>query len=90
MIRTITFEDRGQDFLEWDLDENNVVVVCRPFQGWVWIGNTVVNKVLKVGGKVRFKSKSIRSTGSLAALTLNYKIIEIRVKEDSTHDQTNI
>ena len=30
MIR-VTFEDQGQDFLEWDI-EDGVVVDCRPFQ----------------------------------------------------------
>lgn len=32
------FEDRGQDFLEWDLDADGLVVDCRPFQASAWIG----------------------------------------------------
>lgn len=38
---TVYFEDHGQDFLEWDI-EDGVVVACRPFQGWVWEGTRVI------------------------------------------------
>jgi len=75
---TIFFEDKGQDFLEWDLDENNEVVGCRPGQGWVWIGSKVMNKVIKVGGKIRFKSKHMRCAGTLGSLVLNYRVIDIK------------
>ncbi len=78
MNTTIVFEDKGQDFLEWDLDENNEVVACRPAQGWVWIGSKVMNKVIKVGGKIRFKSKHMRCAGTLGSLSLNYKVIDIK------------
>lgn len=40
---TVRFEDRGQDFLEWDLDAHGKVIECRPSQGWVWCGRQVVN-----------------------------------------------
>jgi len=46
---TVFFEDDGQDFLEWDLDDKGKVVACRPFQGWVWIGTQVHNKDIKPG-----------------------------------------
>jgi hypothetical protein len=45
---TVFFVDDGQDFLEWDIDKG-VVVACRPFQGWVWIGTKVHNKDIKPG-----------------------------------------
>lgn len=44
---TVVFEDRGQDFLEWDLERDEsvptdyVVVGCRPFQEWFWKGTKV-------------------------------------------------
>lgn len=53
---TVTFEDNGQDFLEWDI-ENGVVTGCRPFQGSVWGGARVSNKTFKVGGFVRVTIK---------------------------------
>jgi hypothetical protein len=39
---TVEFEDHGQDFLEWDI-VNDEVVDCRPFQGWVWKGSKILN-----------------------------------------------
>lgn len=47
---TITFEDHGQDFLEWDLDAEGTVIDSRPFQAFTWCGRQVVNhKSLKTG-----------------------------------------
>lgn len=40
---TVLFEDHMQDFLEWDLDDAGVVVACRPFQAWAWVGSRVLN-----------------------------------------------
>jgi|GEM_PF-1352006 len=43
VIATITFEDKGQDFLEWDVDhESRIVVDCRPFQREYWTGHEVM------------------------------------------------
>ncbi len=39
---TVEFEDKGQDFLEWDI-ENGEVVGCRPFQEALWKGTKVHN-----------------------------------------------
>jgi hypothetical protein len=59
-IRTITFEDHGQDFLKWDIDEKGNVIDCRPFQAWIWCNKIVTNHTqLKVGGYV--KNKDIRT-----------------------------
>jgi hypothetical protein len=35
----IVFEDHGQDFLEWEIDANGIVVDSRPFQRQIWSGN---------------------------------------------------
>ncbi len=40
-MKTLIFEDDGQDSLEWDIDESGKVVDCRPFQGFAWIGTKV-------------------------------------------------
>jgi len=47
-MQTITFEDHGQDFLEWDI-KDGVVIDCRPFQGWLWNGTKVHNADIKPG-----------------------------------------
>lgn len=49
MKRTIHFIDNGQDFLEWDIDDNGVVIDCRPFQASFWYGTKVLNKDIEVG-----------------------------------------
>ena len=43
MSITIEFEDLGQDFLVWTLNENGVVIECKPFQAWLWKGRQVVD-----------------------------------------------
>ena len=58
-ITTITFEDHGQDFLEWDIDESDTVVGCRPFQSRAWVGSVVLNKhPLEVGDKLTLQVRS--------------------------------
>jgi hypothetical protein len=70
--RTLTFEDHGQDFLEWDIDENGKVVECRPFQGWVWEGAVVHLDTLALGEAPRITPKSGR------VMRLRYPVIDIR------------
>ena len=48
MKQTIYLEDHGQDFLEWDI-EDGVVVDCRPFQGWFWVGTKVHSTNIQPG-----------------------------------------
>jgi hypothetical protein len=55
---TIYFLDEGQDFLEWDINEEGVVTACRPFQGWVWVGTKVKNKDIKPGDTLDITSKA--------------------------------
>ncbi|PTB82736.1 hypothetical protein C9933_00965 [Methylophaga nitratireducenticrescens] len=70
-MKTIRFEDKGQDFLEWDLNDDNVVIDSRPFQSGVW-RRTLVHEV----------KEGIRPTISHprdgVPRLLNYKIISIR------------
>jgi hypothetical protein len=40
-MRTINFEDKGQDFLEWVI-EDDVVIDCQPHQFKIWQGKKVV------------------------------------------------
>lgn len=71
-MKTIYFEDRGQDFLEWDIDDKNTVIDSRPFQCEVWCGAVLVE--LDVGK---------RPIARLPALDdrpreMNYRVLEIR------------
>jgi hypothetical protein len=70
---TVELEDRGQDFLEFDI-ENRVIVDTRPFQGWVWNGRKVVNETFGVGDCLTRASE----TGKL---TLKYPVVAIREME---------
>lgn len=52
-VKTITFEDHFQDFLEWDLAADGRVVGCRPCQAWHWCDATVLNHAeLRKGDRV--------------------------------------
>jgi hypothetical protein len=52
-VKTVHFEDHGQDFLEWDVDTQNKVVACRPYQSSVWVGKRLV-AAPKKGGKCAY------------------------------------
>jgi hypothetical protein len=55
---TVTLEDHGQDFLEWDIDlETMHVIECRPYQGWVWKDTIVSNAVLRRGDRLLIKPR---------------------------------
>jgi hypothetical protein len=55
VVRTIHFEDWGQDFLEWDLNSEGVVIAVRPAQEWAWKGAKVFEpENLGPGHGVRF------------------------------------
>jgi len=71
-VGTFYFEDKGQDFLEWDVAKHKrgyVVVESRPFQNEIWRG-TILLTSLK-GEKPLIQTKRIKETR-----LLNYKIIK--------------
>lgn len=69
----ITFEDHGQDFLTWQLDDNGVVVDCMPFQASTWCGLRVLHpERLRVGSIVTFvRGRSRRAS------TIRYRVAAI-------------
>jgi hypothetical protein len=73
MNTLITFEDHGQDFLTWELDENKKVVDCQPFQASTWCKSQVVNEQLAVGEYVIIETKHTAS----GYLTIKYPIEKI-------------
>lgn len=69
---TVYLEDRGQDFLEWDI-EDGVVVGCRPLQSWVWNGTQVHNSTIRKGDIL-----DITAAGSGRRSTLNYPVERVK------------
>jgi len=57
MMITVHFEDHGQDFLEWDLEDGKVVD-CRPFQAWLWNGSRVHSTNIRPGLLLDITTKS--------------------------------
>jgi hypothetical protein len=55
-VRTIHFVDHGQDFLEWDLNDEGIVIAVRPAQEWAYKGYKVYEpEKLAPGHPVRCK-----------------------------------
>lgn len=82
-ITTIEFEDKGQDFLEWDLDdETGKVLDCRPFQARIWCKFYVDEpKHLKVGDRVQISETPIDPNNMLQEFrSINYPIVKITSK----------
>ncbi len=75
-IKTILFEDHGQDFLEWDINELGEVVDSRPYQGWIWSGCMVLNlKELLAGDRISVDIETPRGFR-----TVNYPIKSVGAK----------
>lgn len=56
----IHFQDNGQDFLEWHINENGTVINAEPFQSEIWTGSFVLPKNienLKEGATLIFTNK---------------------------------
>ena len=71
---TLHFEDQGQDFLRWELDDKGKVIGCQPFQSGVWRGLHVVNhKALRLGSFVRY----VRKGESTSEQRIRYPLIKV-------------
>jgi hypothetical protein len=68
---TVTFEDHGQDFLEWDI-QGGKVVGCRPFQAFAWCGDTVLSESFEVGGKITIKTRMEERE-----ITIRYPLVKV-------------
>lgn len=59
-VLEIRFEDLGQDFTWWKVDEQGNVVDCGPFQYKTWVGGQVLNVTeLREDGKVEYQSQRL-------------------------------
>ncbi|MCP3017423.1 hypothetical protein [Cupriavidus basilensis] len=74
-MRRIYFEDHGQDFLSWTVDDNGTVVDCEPFQLSIWGGARVLYPhLLRKGHLVDFVPKF-----GGPAKTLNYPVERVQI-----------
>ncbi|MEG0868416.1 MAG: hypothetical protein RSD49_18285 [Hafnia sp.] len=72
-VTKITFEDRGQDFIDWYI-RNDVVIDCQPHQGKVWVGSKIQGP-LQIG-----KHPKISARHSPEHVNeLNYKVESLTV-----------
>jgi len=80
MLKTIVFEDHGQDFLEWDIGIAGNVIDCRPFQAAIWVNKKVLNEDVNPGGFVRFISRHGEE------LTIKYPVKEVIINQGGAHE----
>lgn len=74
---TIEFEDHGQDFLEFDVNEKGRVIGCRPAQAFHWCRHTVQNlKDLKAGEYVVLDDIDKAFSGTV--FSVKYPIISLQ------------
>lgn len=69
----IELEDCGQDFTEFHVNDQNVIVEARPFQTWVWAGLRIAPRLVRSGVKL-----SLLKEGSDKPMKLRYRVIGVR------------
>jgi len=70
-VRRIHFDDQGQDFLTWDIDENGKVLECKPFMGGMWNGSIVDFAFLKEGRRLECDHPRVGRCG------IKYRVVKI-------------
>ncbi len=75
----IHFEDHGQDFLKWYLDERGYVLDSQPFQRNVWVGKSTVPDFVQVGALLPIFMEE--KTGHDCFSHVNYPIKKIEVMD---------
>ena len=80
-MKTIFFEDQGQDFLEWDLNDENEVIDSRPYQRRIWTGFKVDR--IAVGAQPLIFNPADPDRGWRV---LNYEIEAIKERSDDPQD----
>jgi len=80
-VKTIFFEDQGQDFLEWDINDENEVIDSRPFQSRIWTGFKVDR--IAVGAQPLILNPADPDRGWRV---LNYEIEAIKERSDDQQD----
>ncbi len=73
----ITFEDEGQDFLEWFIDKDGFVLDSKPFQRSVWAGKHTVPDFVQVGDLLPIFMEERKGKDCFS--TVNYPIKKIEI-----------
>lgn len=81
-MKTIHFEDHGQDFLEWDIDADGNVLACRPFQGSLWCRCLVLNPDLANGDYVQIRNPWGETSN------INYPAVRVIDHDTTTSDES--
>lgn len=75
-VTVIKFQDFGQDFLEWTINEKGDIIDCTPFQYGVWSRYRVINKSeLKPDTHVKIMDAKQN------VITIKYPIVRVTEKE---------
>lgn len=70
--RIIELEDLGQDFTEFEVDKQNVIVAARPFQGWLWKGFEIIQHQITPRMKLRLRKRGQQT------LVLKYSVVAVK------------
>jgi hypothetical protein len=73
----ITFEDEGQDFLEWFLDEDGNVLDSQPFQRSIWAGKSTVPDFSQAGDLLPIFMEELKGEDCFSHVIHPIKKIEI-------------
>lgn len=76
--KRIHFEDKGQDFLYWDIDDVGEVVDCMPMHRAVWLGVFVQLEYLKEGRKLGY----VNPRHNAGYGEIKYKVVKIEDLRD--------
>ena len=72
---TLFFEDKGQDFLEWDVARNKngkvIVLASRPFQNEIWAGTEMLTSIKGQRPLIKWRKQKYPKE-------LKYKIIKVK------------
>lgn len=78
---TVTFQDHGQDFIEWDIDDSKVIA-CRPFQASIWCGREVHS--------IPTPGEQLRITGHDGKLSyIKYPLTKVKALKPAKPGQTS-
>ncbi|MGY0034421.1 hypothetical protein [Pedobacter sp. NJ-S-72] len=73
----IEFEDNGQDFLTWKLDQDGRVIDCSPFQQSAWVGKYVFQHKYLFKGAVLFFTDTPVTRINQPLTQLKHRILSI-------------
>jgi hypothetical protein len=81
IAKTIIFVDYGQDYIEWDLDEDGFITECRPFNSQHWLGARVKNHLTIEAGDFATIELDDKLTGQTSSKFIVYPVEAVHVSE---------